>query len=296
MNISENLQRILTDKQNIANAINAKGVSCQFSESLDTYADKISRISGGDGETGGGGGGETGAGGLITSQDAPKTYTKDKLSKVYENYCIIGALLSKQGDTWTIWNTNPSETGYWNPKSDTITTPSTQYGEVVAVCVGRGLWAKIGWSGLTTGYMWAATTSDALYTNYHTINIHGNGWESTNHMFTAHTYSLEHTIWEQLKNGKTADYDLYLPSKYELLEIHNNTCDGSHKEDSEPAHTFDKNLGKLLSLSTSTYWSSSQYSDSDWVYEFAFTVDFENGSVNGYDKTSEYRSVALLHF
>ena len=47
MNISENLQRILTDKQNIANAINAKGVSCQFSESLDTYADKISRISGG---------------------------------------------------------------------------------------------------------------------------------------------------------------------------------------------------------------------------------------------------------
>lgn len=46
MNISENLQRILTDKQNIANAINAKGVSCQFSESLDTYADKISRISG----------------------------------------------------------------------------------------------------------------------------------------------------------------------------------------------------------------------------------------------------------
>lgn len=48
MNISENLQRILTDKQNIANAINAKGVSCQFSESLDTYADKISRISGGE--------------------------------------------------------------------------------------------------------------------------------------------------------------------------------------------------------------------------------------------------------
>ena len=35
------LQRILTDKQNIANAINAKGVSCSVSESLDTYADKI---------------------------------------------------------------------------------------------------------------------------------------------------------------------------------------------------------------------------------------------------------------
>ena len=74
--------------------------------------------------------------------------------EVYENFCIIGALLSKseQDDTWTIWNTNPTETGYWDPKSDTITTPSTQYGEVVAVCVGRGLWAKIGWSGLTETY------------------------------------------------------------------------------------------------------------------------------------------------
>ena len=48
MNISENLQRILTDKQNIANAINTKGVSCQFSESLDTYAAKISQISNGE--------------------------------------------------------------------------------------------------------------------------------------------------------------------------------------------------------------------------------------------------------
>ena len=49
MNISENLQRILTDKQNIANAINAKGVSCSVSESLDTYADKIAQIQGGGG-------------------------------------------------------------------------------------------------------------------------------------------------------------------------------------------------------------------------------------------------------
>ena len=178
---------------------------------------------------------------------------------IYENFCIIGALLSKNGDTWTIWNTNPEETGYWNPKSDTITTPSTQYGEVVAVCVGRGLWAKIGWSGLTTNYKWAASNSDAIYNNYHAINIHGNGWESTNHMFTKHSAILTGTIWEQLKNGATSDYALYLPSKYELLEIHNNTCDGIHVEQVQGSspHTFNKNLGNLLSLSTDNYWSSS---------------------------------------
>ena len=238
-------------------------------------------------------------GGLVTEQDAPKTYTKDKLSKVYENFCIIGALLSKQGDTWTIWNTNPAETGYWDPKSDEATTPSTQYGEVVAVCVGRGLWAKIGWSGLTNSYKWAASDSDAIYNNYHAINIHGNGWESTNHMFIAHSDILTGTIWEQLKNGATSDYALYLPSKYELLEIHNNTCDGIHVDEQEKgasAHTFNKNLGKLLSLSIDSYWSSSQYADSYTGYDFAFGVYFYGGVVSNDGKTSEFRSVALLHF
>ena len=236
--------------------------------------------------------------GLVTEQDAPKTYTKDKLSKVYENYCIIGALLSKQGDTWTIWNTNPTETGYWNPKSDTITTPSTQYGEVVAVCVGRGLWAKIGWSGLKNNYRWAASDSDTIYNSYHAINIHGNGWESTEHMFTAHSGILTGTIWEQLKNGKTADYDLYLPSKYELLDIHNNTCDGTHVELGKLSseHTFNKNLGKLLSFSTDFYWSSSQYADSSSHYYYAFIVYLGDGDLGSYTKTGGYRSVALLHF
>ena len=242
-----------------------------------------------------------GPSGLITSQSAPITYTKDQLRGIYQNFCIIGALLSKQGDTWTIWNTNPTETGYWDPKSYTITTPSTQYGEVVAVCVGRGLWAKIGWSGLTNTYQWAASSSDAIYNNYHAINIHGNGWESTNHMFTAHSDILSGTIWEQLKNGATSDYALYLQSKYELLDIHNNTCDGIHIEDeedlqSESPHTFNKNLGKLLSLSTYYYWSSSQYVSSSPYYDRAFGVDFTDGGMSGYDKNMEYGSIALLHF
>lgn len=240
-----------------------------------------------------------GPSGLITSQSAPITYTKDQLRGIYENFCIIGALLSKQGDTWTIWNTNPTETGYWDPKSDTLTTPSTQYGEVVAVCVGRGLWAKIGWSGLTKTYKWAASESDAIYNNYHAINIHGNGWESTEHMFTAHSDILTGTIWEQLKNGATSDYALYLPSKYELLEIHNNTCDGIHVDEQEQgssAHTFNKNLGKLLSLSTNYYWSSSQYADPYSNYGYAFYVGFDYGNVDSNNETDGYRSVALLHF
>ena len=78
-------------------------------------------------------------------------------------------------------------------------------------------------------------------------------------MFTVHSDILTGTIWERLKNGATSDYALYLPSKYELLDIHNNTCDGTHVEqgNGSSAHTFNKNLGKLLSLYTGDYWSSS---------------------------------------
>ena len=118
-------------------------------------------------------------------------------------------------------------------------------------------------------------------------------------MFTAHSDILTGTIWKQLKNGKTADYDLYLPSKYELLEIHNNTCDGTHVDEQvqgSSAHTFNKNLGKLLSLSTDYYWSSSQCAVSYSDYYDAFNVNFSNGGVYSDDKLSESRSVALLHF
>ena len=52
-------------------------------------------------------------------------------------------------------------------------------------------------------------------------------------MFTAHSDILTGTIWEQLKNGATSDYALYLPSKYELIDIHNNTCDGIHVDEQE---------------------------------------------------------------
>lgn len=240
---------------------------------------------------------------MIYEQDAPKTYTKDQLRGVYENYCIIGALLSKDGDgNWTVWNTNPEETEYWDPKSDEATTPSEQYGEVVAVCLGRGLWAKLDWSGLTTGYKWAASADDAIYNKYHAINIHGNGWESTKHIIDVHPDILTGTIWEQLKSETTADYDLYIPSKLELIEIFNNTCDGNHVDEQyhqDSFHTFNNNLCKLLNIGviTKAYWSSSQTTGPQPYYNFAERITFDKSASFGCNpKTCEWCSFALLHF
>lgn len=50
MNISENLQRILQDKFDMAAAITEKGVECSVDDSLDIFAEKILQISGGEPE------------------------------------------------------------------------------------------------------------------------------------------------------------------------------------------------------------------------------------------------------
>ena len=112
MNISENLQRILTDKQNIANAINAKGVSCTVSESLDTYADKIAQI-----QTGGGGGlpeihdddpltfvqvrpDYTGSIALVNDKNAPnaKTFEYNKNDIGWQTYNVGDEITMKYAD------------------------------------------------------------------------------------------------------------------------------------------------------------------------------------------------------
>ena len=314
-NIEQKLQYALQCKEDIKAALLEKGIideNCVFAE----YADRIRNAQSG--------------GGLIIEQNAPKVYTKSQLIGVYDNFCIIGALLSNDGNNWTIWNTNPVEPNYWDPTSDTITTPSTQYGEVIAVCVGRGLWAKIGWSGLTTGMQWARSGSE-LYYSYCGATVHNNGWFNTNHIINNHDGYVSggycdggycdggycdggycdggycdggytsNVLWNNVKsfNDNSEDYKIFIPSKLELIEIHNNTCDGTHVDEQvrgTSAHTFNKNLGKLLSLSTVGYWSSSQYASQSAYYYYAFGVYFDNGYV-GYDyKTSSYRSIALLHF
>lgn len=64
--INDKLIRLASYKDEIKAAIIAKGQT--VGDNMSLYAEAISKISGG---------GETGAGGLVTEQDAPKTYTKD---------------------------------------------------------------------------------------------------------------------------------------------------------------------------------------------------------------------------
>lgn len=78
--------------------------------------------------------------GIITEQKKPMVYNRKEIQQIYQYFCIIGAIISKntKGE-YTIWNTNKDEQNYWDPKSDVITNISDQYGDVLCICVGKGL-------------------------------------------------------------------------------------------------------------------------------------------------------------
>lgn len=245
----------------------------------------------------------------ITSFDGEKTFTSLQDMGELMYYSTIGALLWEKNDKseYVVTNgNNPKNnpegaSGYnWDPTSTSVSTPTKEGYTLIAVNVGLGKWAYINWTGLTTNLKWATSQSDPLYTTNHAVCVHGGGYESTQHILTEaennSNISLTGTIWEALKSAKeTTGFDLFIPSKYELLDMQTNCCDDEHQEvvSSNAQCSYNKNLGKLLQLATNNYCSASQFTSD---YDYAYSVNFYDGYVGYCNKTNGYRSVAFLHF
>lgn len=242
--------------------------------------------------------------GIITSQKKPETYNIKDIKQVYQYFCIIGAVMSKNDKgMYTIWNTNKDEQNYWDYKSDNISDISDQYGEVIGICVGKGLWASPTWSGLKNEYNWAYLNTN-LFNKYHAENIYGNGWDGTEHMFTKHVDELStgknETIWQKLLNESTDDYYLYIPSKFEILRILEDLCDKDHNPEQAggtSGHTFNKNIGKLFNIQSSKlYITSSQYASASDYVKYIYCADLSNISFKSTTKNTKLLSIALIHF
>lgn len=244
-----------------------------------------------------------------TSFDGEKTFTNKEDMGELMYYSTIGALLWEKNDKseYVVTNgNNPKNnpegaSGYdWDPTSTSVSTPTKEGYTLIAVNVGLGKWAYINWTGLTTNLKWATSNSDPLYTTNHAVCVHGGGYESTQHILTEaennSNISLTGTIWKALKSAKeTTGFNLFIPSKYELLDMQTNCCDDDHKEvaSNNASCSYNKNLGKLLQLATKYYWSASQNTSS---YNYAYNVYFNYGNVYSNNKTNGCRSVAFLHF
>ena len=141
----------------------------------------------------------------------------------------------------------------------------------LAKCFGKGLWVYLDWIGLNKRLIWARKNTKLYKDNIPDTN----GYENTQYILNNYKNCIKRTIWEEIQKCK---YNVYIPDKNQLKRI------------------YKVNEKYNLSLSPYYYWSSSQYADSFSDYYDAFKVDFSSGSVYSSNKTSEYRSVALLHF
>lgn len=224
--------------------------------------------------------------------------TDDK--EFLNNVNIVGALLSydTEKSIYTVWN---GTLMFWDPYSTSTLPLESEYGNVIAVCVGKGLWAAINWSGLSTMYKWS-NYNDDIYNMYHAISIHGNGIDSTNHIYEHHASYIQDTVWQHLLDESTNDYMLYLPSKLEALEVFNHLCDNNHAEDQVKGvsgHTFEKSIGQLFQIQEDLrYWTSSQCASKagDGDFNRVFYLYTGNYAIDNTYKDYIHRTVALIKF
>ena len=142
----------------------------------------------------------------------------------------------------------------------------------LAKCFGEGLWVYLDWIGLNKGLIWSHKNTKLYEDNIPDTN----GYENTQYILNNYKNCIQGTIWEEIQNCK---YPIYIPDKNQL----------------EIIYKVNKKY-KLLSLSTSGYWSSSQYANSYYIYCSTFGVNFYNGHLYSDNKNIRYRSLALLQF
>ena len=144
--------------------------------------------------------------------------------------------------------------------------------EDFAICFGEGLWVYLDWIGLNKELSWAQIGTKLQQDKIQNTN----GYVKTQYILNNYKKSIKGTIWEEVQNCK---YNVYIPNKKQLERI----------------YKVNKKY-ELMRLSTDWYWSSSQSKIDEDCDDYAYHVDFSCGNVYDDNKTSEYRSVALLHF
>ena len=166
-----------------------------------------------------------------------------ELKKVAENCNCLGALLSfdKNKNVYTIWNGNKSNYDYWDPCGKDNSIPSTKYGNVIAVCAGKGKWIVLNWYGMNgneitlningndctmrQGYMCWAHRDTILYNTYFYKLLRSDGYNNTKYIFENYgKYISDYSRDKIEENSVFSNWDEYynaLPSIWAQLTSSN---------------------------------------------------------------------------
>ena len=256
--------------------------------------------------------------GYITHFDGTKTFNSIEEAEELNYYDVKGALLSYDGSKYTAWNGGEnldsrawdyrvSRRDYASDLSDSdgylftgtwdenVVFPDT-YGDVIAVCVGNGLWMSTKWNPTNdgSGYIWCAENSPIYSPQLDCIL--GTGWENTSKLVER---CQEGDLFAYVRDFGADDGTKghwYVPSKFEIIRAINNL--GEIFENPDPEYVevschFLNNISNAVYQIYGDYWTSSQ-----WPY-LSSNESYILGSANFLSddgKAAAYHCTVLLRF
>lgn len=293
MTVNEKLQALKNAKTSIEQAIIAKGGDLT-GKNITQYGDAIAELPSGE----------------VTSFDGIKEFASLAAAEELKNYNTVGAVLSLDNGVYKAWNGNPNQLewdfnayvascagdNYGQNKtekcgcyfinswaSDTPEWPIDTHGTPIAVCVGKGLWVKLDWRGLTNSMMWATNGSN-FYNNF-IPEAFGKDGEK----ITVEVLKRDDLSNSPLFSAVNTVGDVFVPSAFQCREIWDNLAflDTNHNN----KVNFRSRLCCAIKYVGDIYWSSSQSPSATYAYNL-----YNNGDVYYTNKITSYRSFACLRF
>ena len=263
-------------------------------------------------------------GGVVTSFEDPKVFNSIEEMEELNSYDVKGALVSYNTSTgkFTVWNgeadldarawdyrtddsakateVNHSISGEWINKyatgwSEDVEFPSNEYGKVIAVCVGRGVWVYLNWDPNNVGskYKWCGNIESDLYkTTQVACLLPKSGVETTASILTKVTEE-DDSLFYTLKNAGTEDGvtgHLYVPNIIELMSGKYSLA-GSSIESKTVMTDFTNAISHACRITSGDLWSSSQDGSASSAYGL-----YDDGSVGSDNKSGQYACLAFVRF
>lgn len=247
----------------------------------------------------------------VTSFDGIKEFTNLNDAEELNNYDVMGAVLSWNGEKFIVWNGNKS-TNTWDWDAAAVddrktiildgiayanefkqTVPIT-YGTPIAVCVGNGMWVVINNGGddwtkaLRGSYMWANSDATPLCTSFITEGFKKHGAEICKEIYKRADLSDSElfTFAKSIKPLGVTDCRCYVPSVHQQMNIIFDVHRGENQTDKTNM------LCNVINYGANYYWTASQHSSVDF---YAYYLDYYC-NIDYYYKNESYCCFFCIHF
>ena len=263
-------------------------------------------------------------GGTVTSFEDPIVFNSIEAMEELNGYDVKGALVSYNASTgkFTAWNgeadldarawdyrTDDSDkatelthslSGEWINRyatgwSEDVEFPTNEYGEVIAVCVGKGLWIYLNWDPTNAGsnYKWCGNQESDLYKTVQTACLLPKSGIEATASILAKVTEEDDSLFYVLKNAGTEDGvagHLYVPNTIELLSGKYSLA-GPGIESETVMADFANAISHACHITSGGIWSSSQ----DSYPGIAFILS-DGGDIYGDDESDTGACLAFVRF